>query len=97
MAKKRRTTRSKRKPKAVVAYATFRPVWRRVLLIDQMVRTGEACNCTQLGEALEVSRRTVLLHPERGLIPPHIGPTRTCAGAAAAFPGASLALPAGRA
>jgi len=60
MAKKTRTQRKPQPPARSATYLKFRTRWRHVLLIDQRIRSGEAPNCRQLAEELEVSRRTVL-------------------------------------
>jgi len=42
------------------SHLKFRTRWRHVLHIDQRIRSGQAPNCKQLADDLEVSRRTVL-------------------------------------
>lgn len=41
-------------------YSKFRTRWRHVLLIDDMIRSGQPANCSNLAAKLEVSRRTIL-------------------------------------
>lgn len=41
-------------------YSKFRTRWRHVLLLDEKIRAGDAPNCAQLAQELEVSRRTIL-------------------------------------
>lgn len=56
----KRSTAKKRRDGNRDTYMKFRTRWRHVLLIDQRIRSGQAPNCRQLADELEVSRRTVL-------------------------------------
>jgi predicted DNA-binding transcriptional regulator YafY len=57
----RKTSRQKVKGSEIDAgYSKFRTRWRHVMLIDKLIREGNAPNCQRLSQELEVSRRTIL-------------------------------------
>lgn len=60
MTRQRESQPKKPIPKLRTGYLKFRTRWRHVLVIDQHIRGGQAPNCRELAEELEVSRRTIL-------------------------------------